>query len=94
MKMAIPMELANTGNSTHVFLYLTESKNGDTHRPEPLSNHLYRYDLENNKLVNPKLLLELPVTAKTIHNGGIVVIGPDNNVYTVVGDLEGQTSTY
>jgi glucose/arabinose dehydrogenase len=83
---------ANTGNSTHVFLYLTESKNGDTHNPEPLSNHLYRYDLENNKLVNPKLLLELPITAKSIHNGGIVVISPDDNVYTVVGDLEGQTS--
>jgi Glucose/sorbosone dehydrogenases len=83
----------NTGNSTHVFLYLTESKNGDTSRPEPLSNHLYRYDLENNKLVNPKLLLELPVTARPIHNGGIVLIGPDNNVYTVVGDLEGQTNT-
>ena len=83
----------NTGNSTHVFLYLSESKNGDTDRPEPLSNRLYRYDLENNKLVNPKLLLELPVTARPIHNGGIVLIGPDNNVYTVVGDLEGQTNT-
>ena len=83
----------NTGDSAHVFLYLTESKNGDTSRPDPLSNHLYRYDLENNKLVNPKLLLELPVTARPIHNGGIVLIGPDNNVYTVVGDLEGQTNT-
>jgi aldose sugar dehydrogenase len=82
-----------TGNSTHVFLYLTESKNNDTYRPEPLSNHLYRYDFVNNKLVNPKLLLELPVTARPIHNGGIVLIGPDNNVYTVVGDLEGQTNT-
>ena len=83
----------NTGNSTHVFLYLSESKNGDTDRPEPLSNRLYRYDLENNKLVNPKLLLELPVTARPIHNGGILLIGPDNNIYTVVGDLEGQTNT-
>jgi aldose sugar dehydrogenase len=81
----------NTGDSTHVFLYLTESKNGDTYGPEPLSNHLYRYDLENNKLVNPKLLLELPLTSRSIHNGGIVLIGPDNNVYTAVGDLEDQT---
>jgi glucose/arabinose dehydrogenase len=81
----------NAGDGTHVFLYLTESKNGDTYKAEPLSNHLYRYDLENNKLVNPKLLLELPLTSRSIHNGGIVLIGPDNNVYTVVGDLEGQT---
>jgi glucose/arabinose dehydrogenase len=86
-------ETTNTGNTTHVFLYLTESKNGDTLRPEPLSNHLYRYDLLNNKLVNPKLLFELPVTARPIHNGGIVLIGPDNNLYIVVGDLEGQTNT-
>jgi aldose sugar dehydrogenase len=82
--------VSNTGNSTHVLLYLTESKNGDTEREEALHNRLYRYDLENNKLVNPKLLLELPLTARSIHNGGKVLIGPDNNVYTVVGDLEGS----
>jgi glucose/arabinose dehydrogenase len=82
----------NTTNTTHVFLYFTKSKDGDNNRPEPLSNHLYRYDLENNKLVNPKLLLKLPLTPKVIHNGGIVLIGPDNNIYTVVGDLEGQTN--
>jgi aldose sugar dehydrogenase len=82
----------NTGDSTHVFLYLTESKSGDTYRPEPLGNHLYRYDLEKNKLVDPKLLLELPLTSRPIHNGGKVLIGPDNNVYIIVGDLEGQTN--
>jgi glucose/arabinose dehydrogenase len=83
---------SNTTNTTHVFLYLTESKDGDNDTPEPLSNRLYRYDLENNRLVNPKLLLELPLTPKTIHNGGVVAIGPDNNVYTVVGDLDGITN--
>jgi len=85
-------ETSSTGGTTHVFLYLTESKSGDTDRPDPMSNHLYRYDLVKNKLVNPKLLLELPVTARPIHNGGIVLIGPDNNIYVVVGDLEGQTN--
>lgn len=58
---------SNTTNTTRVFLYLTESKDDDNDRREPLSNHLYRYDLKNNKLVNPKLLLELPLTPKTIH---------------------------
>jgi glucose/arabinose dehydrogenase len=81
---------SNTDNGTHVFLYLTESKNGDTHSSEALSNRLYRYDLENNKLVNPKLLLELPLTAKSSHNGGKVLIGPDQNIYIVVGDLDGD----
>jgi len=82
----------STGVSNHVFLYLTESKNNDTSMPEPLNNRLYKYDLENNKLVNPRLLLQLPVTPRPIHNGGIVLIGPDKNVYIVVGDLEGQTN--
>jgi aldose sugar dehydrogenase len=82
----------NTSNSTYVFLYLTESKSRDVNGSEPLSNHLYRYDFEKNKLVNPKLILELPITRSSIHNGGVVLVGPDNNVYTVVGDLD-DTST-
>jgi len=85
-------------NVTHVFLYYTESKSKDggdecdvpTHcKPgnDPLGNRLYRYDLVSNKLVNPKLLLDLPSTPGPAHNGGIVKIGPDNNVYVVLGEL-------
>jgi aldose sugar dehydrogenase len=85
-------------NITHVFLYYTESKsadNGDgcdtpTHcKPgnDPLGNRLYRYDLVSNKLVNPKLLLDLPSNPGPAHNGGIIKIGPDNNVYVVLGEL-------
>jgi glucose/arabinose dehydrogenase len=75
-------------NITHVFLYFTESKDIDnkTVYNTPTSNRLYRYELEDNKLVNPELLLGLPVTNDTVHNGGKVAIGPDKNVYTVVGD--------
>jgi hypothetical protein len=50
----------------HAFLYYTESKAGDgsdicltvycAKPKEPIQNKLYRYDLINNKLVNPKLL--------------------------------------
>jgi hypothetical protein len=29
----------------------------------------------------------LPLTPGTIHNGGVVLIGPDNNVHTVVGEI-------
>ncbi|MGA7007412.1 MAG: hypothetical protein WBY28_10090 [Nitrososphaeraceae archaeon] len=42
---------------------------------------MYRYELVNNKLVNPKLLLDLPATPGAIGIGGKVVVGPDNNVY-------------
>jgi len=82
---------------TYVFLYYTESQlEGSDICPVkgepcigdvPLGNRLYRYELVNNKLVNPKLLLDLPTTQGPSHNGGVVKIGPDNNVYLVVGDL-------
>jgi glucose/arabinose dehydrogenase len=85
-------------NITRVFLYFTESKSEDgkdecntpTHCKvgnDPLGNRLYRYDLVSNKLINPKLLLSLPSTPGPAHNGGIVKIGPDNNVYVVLGEL-------
>jgi len=67
-------------NKTNVFLYYTESagKNGNDDCPtatlcnegnDPLGNRLYRYDLIDNKLVNPKLLLDLPIKPGPAHNG-------------------------
>ena len=50
----------------------------------PLGNRLYRYELVNDKLVNPKLLLDLPFNYH--HNGGKIIVGPDNNVYFTIGD--------
>ena len=80
---------------TYVFLYYTESgggKTGDdfTSGIDPAGNRLYRYELVNNRLVNPKLLLSLPATPGPNHDGGKVVIGPDNNVYVIIGDLRSR----
>src|SRR5919107_2996586 len=82
---------------TYVFLYYTEAKvEGSDVCPKigepctgdiPLGNRLYRYELVDNKLINPKLLLDLPTQPGPSHDGGVVKIGPDNNVYVVVGDL-------
>jgi glucose/arabinose dehydrogenase len=87
---------------TYVFLYYTESstqEDGADICPEsyycdpendPIGNRLYRYELVNNsKLVKPKLLLDLPATPGPTHNGGKVVIGPDENVYITIGDVLG-----
>lgn len=78
-------------NNLYVFLYYTESMNEDgedvTNNKEPLGNRLYRYELVNNKLVNPKLLLDLPTNVTGIHNGGKIAIGPDDNIYLTIGDL-------
>jgi glucose/arabinose dehydrogenase len=43
----------------------------------------------DDKLVNPKLLLDLPAMPGPRHMGGILEVGPDNNLYVSVGDLDG-----
>jgi glucose/arabinose dehydrogenase len=82
----------NKKEPTSVFLYYTETerKDGNDSNIDPLGNRLYRYELAENatKLVKPKLLLDLPATPKPVHNGGVVTIGPDRNVYTVIGDVD------
>ena len=50
---------------------------------------MYRYDLINNKLVNPKLLFSGPKSNIASHIGGALDIGPDNNVYLIIGDFHG-----
>ena len=68
----------------NIFLYFTQSIAEDN---ETLSNSLYKYELVENKLVNPKKLLDLPSSPGPAHNGGRITIGPDNNVYFTVGNL-------
>ena len=60
-----------------------------------IRNRLYRYELFDNKLANPKLILDLPgdpsnAIMKGIHNGGKVLVGPDENVYLIIGDVGGH----
>lgn len=76
---------------TRVFLYYTETKSKDGEDLDgggTLGNRLYRYDIVNDKLVNPKLLLDLPAEPGVRHTGGVVLIGPDDNVYLVIGDID------
>jgi aldose sugar dehydrogenase len=75
----------NQTGKTNVFLYYTEAQGG-----EPVASRLYRYELANNKLVNPLLLLDLPAVPGPRHNSGNILIGPDNNLYVSVGDLDGH----
>jgi glucose/arabinose dehydrogenase len=79
---------------TYVYLYYTEAESADaediSEGIDPLRNSLYRYELVNNKLVNPKLLLDLPAIPGPRHNGGAITIGPDNNLYIPIGDVDGS----
>jgi glucose/arabinose dehydrogenase len=75
----------NLNNEIKVFLFFTETEAVDN--GNILGNRLYKYDFIDGKLVNPALLLDLPFLPGPSHNGGVLDIGPDNNLYLVVGDI-------
>ena len=99
--VAIANKSQNSTIHPHVFIYFTQSKSSEDaadkcapewpyyceQKNEPIGNRLYRYEMENNRLVNPTLLMDLPARPGPSHNGGVVLLGPDGNVYTVVGDI-------
>ena len=75
---------------TYVFLYFTESTTTDgtdNNGIEPVGNRLYRYELQEGRLVNPQLLFDFPAQS-AFHNGGKIKIGPDDNLYIIVGDQQ------
>jgi glucose/arabinose dehydrogenase len=77
--------ISNSTEHIHVFLYFTES---EFDGGNPIGNRLYRYELVNNQLLSPKLLLNLPYSPGPYHNGGSITIGPDKNLYLTIGDLD------
>ena len=92
----------NKSGHTFVFLYFTEkitgsesekkAENTKTDEQSEIANRVYRYEFVNGMLVNPKLVLDLPATPGPRHNGGAIIIGPDNNLYVPIGDLDGHNT--
>src|ERR671919_2290570 len=66
-----------------VFLYYTES-GGDGGE---LRNRVYKYSWNGQTLDNPTLLVDLPAIPGPNHDGGKLMIGPDNFLYGIIGDL-------
>ncbi|MDQ3837096.1 MAG: PQQ-dependent sugar dehydrogenase [Thermoproteota archaeon] len=90
-----------TNDQKYVFLYFTESGGGEdgddwSEGNEPKGTRLYRYNVvqgigDNDNqihLSNETLLLDLPATPGPRYHGGPVAIGPDNNVYVVIGTVD------
>lgn len=72
---------------THnVFLYYIECQK----KNQDCENRIYKYDLDNQKniLVNPKFLVGVPSFPDPSHVGGIIDIGPDENLYFTVGNFQ------
>jgi len=91
----------------YIFLYYTEAANGKGDAQDrcidpshcipkylPNGNRLYRFELSENgsKLINKKLIFSWEPFIDATHNGGEMVVGPDNNIYLIVGSGEEGTS--
>jgi aldose sugar dehydrogenase len=66
-----------------VFLYYTESGGA----AGELRNRVYKYSWNGQTLSNPTLILDLPAIPGPNHNAGKLMIGPDNYLYGMIGDL-------
>ena len=89
------------GHPTYVFLYFIELSGEKDHDAETGGKaRLYRYELKDDMLTNPKLLIDVSGAhgvgnkSNEFHNGGKILIGQDQNIYLVVGEFSGRhTST-
>jgi glucose/arabinose dehydrogenase len=83
-------------NKTLLYLFYTQStEDGNDICPgatscdektNPLGSRVYRYEWNGKDLVNMSLILDLPVGPGADHNGGVLKVGPDSNIYVLVGD--------
>jgi glucose/arabinose dehydrogenase len=97
--LGIDISNAN-GTGQYVFLYFTESGGGEdgddwSEGVPPAGTRLYRYNIVPGtgedaqvQLASETLLLDLPGTPGPRYHGGPVAIGPDNNVYVVIGTVD------
>jgi aldose sugar dehydrogenase len=82
-------------NRRYVFLFYTETtgesfdENCRDCPVEAAISRLYRYEFKGGKLVNPELLLTIPIGRDRIHIGGALALDSDNNVYLISGDRSG-----
>jgi aldose sugar dehydrogenase len=86
-------------NDSNVFLLYTENRSGKDvnnfcnmkacHKIKHVVNSLYSYKMKEGRLIDPKLLVSIPVGPADIgleHVGGAITIGPDNMIYITSGD--------
>jgi aldose sugar dehydrogenase len=75
-----------------VFLYFTSCSQVKTvsNNSQDCGNYIYRYELdtEKNILVDPRLILELPFLPGPSHNGGVIEIDDEDNIFVTIGDLQ------
>jgi glucose/arabinose dehydrogenase/sugar lactone lactonase YvrE len=78
----------NSSGATNVFLFYYVKKSDDNSGQAGI--YVNKYEFIDDKLVNPKTIFYVPVIGQSIHNGGGLTIGPDQNVYFIIGELDGH----
>jgi len=86
-----PFFIENKKITHNVFLYYIECNAKNLN----CENRIYKYDLDNknNVLINPKFLVGVPSFPDPSHIGGIIDIGPDENLYVTVGNFQNTVPT-
>jgi aldose sugar dehydrogenase len=82
--------LQNDNGTSYAFLYYYLAEVTEEDGTTKLVNSLYRYDISNGRFINPNLVFEMPSSPAGIHHGGKLMIGPDNNIYLTIGDIDGR----
>ena len=80
-----------TATGTQLDQQMQESPTASSDSDE-LRNRVYKYSWDGESLSNPTIILDLPAGPGTNHQGGKIKIGPDNQLYAIIGELqrEGQ----
>jgi len=82
----------------YVYIFVTESGGSEdsddiSKAVKPKCNCIYRFELKDNKLIDPKLLLNLPAyLGGNAHAGGVIRIDKNQDIFVMVGSLNSENA--
>jgi glucose/arabinose dehydrogenase len=85
-------ENKNSTDDISVFLYYTQCTKikGQAKSDRYCGNYIYKYELDSksNKLIIPSLLLNISAMPGPSHNGGVLQMDKEKNLYVTIGDIQ------
>ena len=85
-------ENKNSTDDISVFLYYTQCTKikGQAKSDRYCGNYIYKYELDSksNKLIIPSLLLNISALPGPSHNGGVLQMDKEKNLYVAIGDIQ------